>query len=176
MECYLKWSVTEKFQDYLYGGEFTVGTDSNPLTYVLTTAKQDATGHCWLAALSTFSFKLLYRAGKHNYDADALSRQPHTTSTEESLTDHKLIQQFVSHHLADADVLAPDIVKAICHSQLIKASQPVDSGQLCIESIESLSFKANTVPESYISDDHLSVVPGLSHFSLKGKQREDPSI
>ncbi len=50
----------QKFQDYLYGAEFTVVTDSNPLTYVLTTAKLDATGHHWLAALSTFSFKLLY--------------------------------------------------------------------------------------------------------------------
>lgn len=129
-----------------------------------------------MAALSTFSFKLLYHAGKHNYDADALSRQPHTTSTADSPTDHELIQQFVFHHLADADVLAPDIVKAICHSQLVKASKPVDSSQLCIPLIESLSFKANPVPESYISDDHLSVVPGLSHFSLKGKQREDPSI
>lgn len=61
-----KWSVTEKFQDYLYGAEFTVVTDSNPLTYILTTAKLDATGHRWLAALSTYSFKLLYRAGKQN--------------------------------------------------------------------------------------------------------------
>ncbi|KAJ0003805.1 hypothetical protein NQD34_008903 [Periophthalmus magnuspinnatus] len=68
----LKWSVTEKFQDYLYGAEFTVVTDSNPLTYILTSAKLDATGHRWLAALSTYTFKLLYRAGKQNIDADAL--------------------------------------------------------------------------------------------------------
>ncbi|KAL1269812.1 hypothetical protein QQF64_032101 [Cirrhinus molitorella] len=34
----LKWAVTEKFSDYLYGNQFTVVTDSNPLTYVLTTA------------------------------------------------------------------------------------------------------------------------------------------
>lgn len=30
----LKWAVTEKFQDYLYGKKFTVVTDNNPLTYV----------------------------------------------------------------------------------------------------------------------------------------------
>lgn len=35
----LKWAVCEKFSDYLYGTEFTVLTDNNPLTYVLTTAK-----------------------------------------------------------------------------------------------------------------------------------------
>ena len=38
----LKWSVTERFHEYLYGGSFEVYTDNNPLTYVLTTAKLDA--------------------------------------------------------------------------------------------------------------------------------------
>lgn len=53
----LKWAVVEKFHDYLYRGMFTVVTDSKPLTYVLSTAKLDATGYRWLAALSTFNFK-----------------------------------------------------------------------------------------------------------------------
>ena len=39
----VKWSVTERFHEYLYGGHFEVYTDNNPLTYVLTTAKLDAT-------------------------------------------------------------------------------------------------------------------------------------
>lgn len=73
----LKWSVTEKFRDYLYGNYFTVVTDSNPVTYTLTSAKLDATSYRWLKALSTFSFKLLYRPGKQNGDADGLSHRPH---------------------------------------------------------------------------------------------------
>lgn len=39
----LKWAVTSKYSDYLYGGEFTVITDCNPLTYILTSAKLDGT-------------------------------------------------------------------------------------------------------------------------------------
>ena len=39
----LKWSVTERLQEYLYGGEFEVYMDNNLLTYILTTAKLDAT-------------------------------------------------------------------------------------------------------------------------------------
>ncbi|PIK60334.1 hypothetical protein BSL78_02703 [Apostichopus japonicus] len=70
----LKWAVTEKFKDYLYGREFTVLTDNNPLTYVLSTAKLDATGHRWLAALGAYNFKINYRAGVKNGDADGLSR------------------------------------------------------------------------------------------------------
>ena len=41
----LKWAITDKFHEYLYGADFQVFTDNNPLTYVLTTAKLDATGH-----------------------------------------------------------------------------------------------------------------------------------
>ena len=43
----LKWAISEKFRDYLYGSKFEVLTDNNPLTYVLTTAKLDATGQRW---------------------------------------------------------------------------------------------------------------------------------
>ncbi len=70
----LKWAVCEKFQDYLLGAHFTVHTDNNPLTYVLTSAKVDAMGQCWLAALSCHDFTIKYHAGKKNIDADALSR------------------------------------------------------------------------------------------------------
>ena len=40
----LKWAVTYSFHEYMYGGKFEVSTDNNPLTYILTTAKLDATG------------------------------------------------------------------------------------------------------------------------------------
>ena len=72
----MKWAVTEKYHDYLYGNKFTVVTDNNPLTYVLSKAKLDATGHRWLSALASFDFDIIYRPGKANIDADVLSRYP----------------------------------------------------------------------------------------------------
>ena len=72
----LKWVVTEKFHEYLYGGNFEVYTDNNPLIYVLTTAKLDATGQRWIANLANYNFKIHYRSGKSNIDADALSQIP----------------------------------------------------------------------------------------------------
>ena len=71
----LKWSVTEKFHDYLYGSSFEVITDNNPLTYILTTAKLDATGQRWVASVSDYNFTIKYRSGKKNADADGLSRR-----------------------------------------------------------------------------------------------------
>ena len=70
----LKWAITDKFHEYLYGAEFQVFTDNNPLTYILTTAKLDATGHRWVAALSNYTFTISYKPGRNNTDADALSR------------------------------------------------------------------------------------------------------
>ena len=70
----LKWAITDKFHEYLYGADFQVFTDNNPLTYILTTAKLDATGHRWVAALSNCTFSITYKPGKNNKDADALSR------------------------------------------------------------------------------------------------------
>ena len=73
----LKWAVTDRFREYLYGGEeFTVRTDNNPLTYILTTATLDATGQRWVAALGNYNFSLHYIKGKENVVADALSRIP----------------------------------------------------------------------------------------------------
>ena len=70
----LKWAVTEKFSDFLYGSKFHVLTDNNPLTYIMTSAKLDACGHRWVAALSAYDFDISYTRGKENVDADALSR------------------------------------------------------------------------------------------------------
>lgn len=82
----LKWAVTGKFPDYLYGTDFMVVTDSNPLTYILTSAKLDATSYRWLSALSTYWFQLQCRAGKQNLDANALSRCSHGASEDDPIS------------------------------------------------------------------------------------------
>ena len=73
----LKWAVTEKFSDYLMNGpNFEVVTDNNPLTYILTSAKLNASGLRWVAELANYRFSIRYRAGKKHIDADYLSRHP----------------------------------------------------------------------------------------------------
>ena len=62
----LKWAVTEQFKEYLMYQPFTVRTDNNPLTCILTMPNLDATGHCWVSALASFNFKLEYLCGADN--------------------------------------------------------------------------------------------------------------
>ena len=96
----LKWALCDKFYDYLYGHHFNVLTDNNPLSYVLTTAKLDATGHRWLAELANLDFTITYRSGKQNIDADYLSRLPQ----EESLIDEPTVKA-VCNILQDAETI-----------------------------------------------------------------------
>ena len=55
-------------------GHFTIRTDNNPLTYVLTTLNLDTIGHHWVAALAGFNMSIEYLRGTDNKVADVLSR------------------------------------------------------------------------------------------------------
>ena len=57
-------------------GTFEVYTDSNSLTYVLTSAKLDAIGQRWIASLTNYDFKIFYQSGHLNVDADSSSTIP----------------------------------------------------------------------------------------------------
>lgn len=74
----LKWAVTEKFKDYLWGNKFLAFTDNNPLVH-LDKAHLGATEQCWAAQLANFDFELKYRSGIANRNADLLSRLPQET-------------------------------------------------------------------------------------------------
>ena len=70
----LKWAITEQFREYLQYRPFTVLTDNNPLTYILTMPNLDALGHRWVAALAGCNMSIRYLKGSDNKVADALSR------------------------------------------------------------------------------------------------------
>ena len=78
----LKWAMTEQFWEYLQYQPFTVWTDKNPLTYILTTPNLDALGHHWVAALAGYNMKLEYLKGSDNKVVDALSHAPEKLNEE----------------------------------------------------------------------------------------------
>ena len=73
----LKWAVAEKFREYLLGAKFTVYTDNNPLSYLMMKSKLGAFEMGWVAQLAQFDFDIVYRSGRTNLCADALSRLKH---------------------------------------------------------------------------------------------------
>ena len=68
----LRWAITDRFHEYVYGGQFDVYMDNNPLTYILTPAKLDATGQRLVASLANYNFRIFYKTGKTDVEADAL--------------------------------------------------------------------------------------------------------
>ncbi|KAL2093139.1 hypothetical protein ACEWY4_010451 [Coilia grayii] len=150
----LKWAVVDKFHDYLYGAKFTVRTDNNPLTYVLTSARLNATGHRWLSALATYDFNILYRPGRHNIDADLLSRQ--LPSTEVPL---------------DWTEISPHGVKAICQ---VATPDKHTYERL----VDQLGVSPQSVPSVYACPTQLEMsnLEQLSHNDLRKAQDQDPVI
>ena len=144
----LKWAVSEKFHDYLYGTKFEAITDNNPLTYILTTAKLDATGQRWIAALSNYNFDIKYRSGKKNADADGLSR---------------IREEGVEH-----EVIIPGVIKAVCQSVLVETEQCplIESVALTAQHIDS----QEDVPESLLQ------ATALTDHDWRKAQQQDPTI
>lgn len=65
------WAV-KHFRPYLYGRRFKLITDHKPLIYSMTSANQKIIR--WKLDLSEFDFETIYKPGKENVVADALSR------------------------------------------------------------------------------------------------------
>ncbi|XP_042624230.1 uncharacterized protein cuzd1.1 [Cyprinus carpio] len=78
----LKWAITEKFREYLMYSKFTVLTDHNPLRYLYST-NLGAVEQRWVAQLAEYDFEVCYKPGRHNTNADALSRIPSREEPEE---------------------------------------------------------------------------------------------
>ena len=174
----LKWSVTEKFHDYLYGGHFKVLTDNNPLTYILTSAKLDATGQRWLAALANYNFNIQYRPGKKNVDADGLSRRPHDPMpTDEESANHKhQIQLLRDRVLKGDDVkLGEQAVASICQ-QVVGVPQEGHSPTCVL--VESITDCTGAVPDDFVNDGNPShdCLPSLTTSEWIALQEADKEI
>lgn len=151
----LKWAVFDKFHEYLYGAKFTVRTDNNPLTYVLSTAKLSAAGHRWLAALSAYDFDIQYRPGRCNVDADLLSR---------CMPDEEHESEWVT----------------IPESGVKSACQRVDvvSGFSSPRYVDLLGASPDSIPDLYAFPTRLELTPleRLSKPDIKKAQADDEIV
>ncbi|KAK2883193.1 hypothetical protein Q8A73_022126 [Channa argus] len=147
----LKWAICERFRDYLYyAPAFTVYTDNNPLTYVLTTAKLNATTYRWVAELADFQFSIKYRPGRANNDADGLSRMPFD------------MEQYME---TCTQVIMPEVMNSV--TQAVAVQSQTTEPWLCPAIISTVVTENNDMTTS---------VAEIPKITLREAQREDPVI
>lgn len=66
--------VLQTFRNYLYGSKVKIITDHQPLTFALSPKNTNAKLKRWKAYLEEHDYELMYKPGKANVVADALSR------------------------------------------------------------------------------------------------------
>lgn len=67
------WAV-KHFRPYLYGRKFTIYTDHRPLAWLKTIKEPNSKLTRWKLRLEEFDYDIVYKNGKQNTNADALSR------------------------------------------------------------------------------------------------------
>ena len=107
-----------------------VHMDNNLLTYVLTTAKLDAASHHWVASLANYNFRLHYRAGKANIDADALSRVSHPGCMPDNSNNHIKVTAAAMQVVQETALLGPVSLIEAYNSDLHVLDVLQDSNQV----------------------------------------------
>ena len=75
-ECLAVIAAVQYFKHYLYGRTYTVYGDHEPLTWIDSIKDPMSRLNRWRARLSGYDYKFIYKPGKLNTNADALSRNP----------------------------------------------------------------------------------------------------
>ena len=166
----LKWAVCQKFHDFLYGAKFRVITDNNPLTYVLTSARVDAMGQRWLAALSAYDFDIKYRAGHLNVDADGLSRRPHLSDMGVDWVQERHDRRIASL-INNTQPLHDELSDTVSATAIIAALTEGDG----IPAIQCLPVTSETVLRGDV-DENVRSMPTLSTDEQRDAQLADPAI
>ena len=72
--------VVKEFYPYLYGHEFVLQTDHQPLVHLINLRDVGGPIARWSMFLQQFSFNVKHKAGRLNGNADGLSRTPLSTT------------------------------------------------------------------------------------------------
>ena len=146
----LKWAITEKFSDYLlYSPGFTVFTDNNPLTYVMSSAKLNATGLRWVAELSNYQFSIRYKPGKKNGDADGLSRFPMTLEEMEETCTERVELRDVSTVMAVKLHAAPVLCSENVNINMLQLVGNVDKNRISQEELRKEQMEDGVIGPIY---------------------------
>ncbi|CAK9824012.1 Retrovirus-related Pol polyprotein from transposon 297 [Anthophora retusa] len=97
-ECLAIIYAVQHFRPYVYGKPFNLITDHQPLVWMHSVKDPSSRLLRWRLKLAEYEYKVVYKAGKRNVNADALSRNPDTTAVLPVSSDSSDIPIFESRH------------------------------------------------------------------------------
>lgn len=163
-EAYACVWAAEKWRTYLWGRRFTLRTDHQALTTLLSTKGFNRVGMRiarWSARLLCFDYDVICRPGSQNYTADCLSRLPLPVSSHStSDSDHEMVAQ-VSAAMSSLPVADFDSACSTC-PELVALRSQIQSGWPA--SIKALDV---TLAPYYKIRNELST---LSDYVLRGSR------
>ena len=169
--------MCEKFSHWLKGHEFTVWTDSNPLTYIMTKPKLDACEQRWVAKLAPYNFDLKRIPGSKNTVADALSHDPFAVTVAQRLMRESylaLLSEAVgtlNDDVQDAFRWAsyPQEITSLTTAE-VKAICQLHIDWECSMEMQAIQLGSNT---QRLLSPGIDTLPELSHEELRDFQLQD---
>ena len=156
-ECLAIVESLKRFRHYLIGRKFEIITDHKPLEWLHT---QKAMGRLWQWAvlIQEYDFKLKYRSGKENHNADALSRLNCDNGVEscamtkslleldfEQIRKHQINDKIISRVIAEMEVVPRDkqFAAQLWKNVKFKRFKQIQSQLLLVNGVLVRNFKVD---------------------------------
>lgn len=135
--------AVKHFRPYLYGNKFYIYTDHRPLAWLYSLKEPNSKLTRWRLRLQEYNFEIIYKKGKQNTNADALSRirvnALHKDETESMQVNTDESERRLQSHLDD---VTNEIVR-------LGRSNRHDSSTITIsENSDTLSISNSDIPHS----------------------------
>ena len=113
LECLaIVWGI-EQFKPYLYGRHFLIYSDHNPLVYMDNTKNKSSRINRWRLNLAEFDYKVIYKKGILNANADALSRIESEVAREVNSVNSVVFNDNVFKLSQENDIFVQEIKKKL---------------------------------------------------------------
>ena len=151
-----------------YSNDFAVYTDTNPLTYVLSTAKLNATGIRWVSELADFMIR--YRPGRVYRHADGLSRMPMDFEKFMDLCTEETSQEFIKATINAVQIQDKNLsnwVTSFATDSDVLDFDPVHKAQNATSRNEQCQFETIDILQAQSDDKSIQRVVELKKSNSK---------
>ena len=153
----------EHFRPYIYGRKFSLFTDHRPLVWLHNMKNPGSKSNRWRLRLSEYDYTVIYKPGKINSNADALSRNPVIEKEVNKLegiteTETKILDEKIKTTCSKITTKTDD--ETILTSKNLKQVLDIDG------TVQALDFDSETsLADSNFSSNQILIQKSFSLFA-----------